>query len=91
MVDLSERKEAEEAARASERRYHEIQLELTHANRIAAIAQLGASTAHEISQPLSGIITNASTSLRMLDANPPNSGGCTRNGASHASRRQPCC
>ena len=53
----------------------EIQSKLTHANRIAAIAQLGASTAHEISQPLSGIITNASTSLRMLDANPPNLAG----------------
>ncbi len=55
--------------------YHEIQSKLTHANRIAAIAQLGASTAHEISQPLSGIITNASTSLRMLDATPPNLAG----------------
>lgn len=75
VVDLSERKEAEEAARASERRYHEIQSKLTHANRIAAVAQLGASIAHEISQPLSGIITNASTSLRMLDANPPNLAG----------------
>ncbi|MGZ3292135.1 MAG: AAA family ATPase [Xanthobacteraceae bacterium] len=75
VVDLSERKEAEEAARASERRYHEIQSKLTHANRIAAIAQLGASTAHEISQPLSGIITNASTSLRMLDADPPDLAG----------------
>ena len=48
---------------------------MTHANRIAAIGQLGASTAHEISQPLSGIITNASTCLRMLDANPPNLAG----------------
>ncbi len=75
VVDLSERKEAEDAALASERRYHEIQLELTHANRIAAIGQLGASTAHEISQPLSGIITNASTCLRLLDANPPNLAG----------------
>jgi PAS domain S-box-containing protein len=75
VVDLSERKEAEEAARASERRYHEIQLELTHANRIAAIAQLAASTAHEISQPLSGIITNGNTCLRMLDADPPNLDG----------------
>jgi signal transduction histidine kinase len=34
-----------------------------------------APTAHEISQPLSGIITNASTSIRMLDANPPNLAG----------------
>jgi PAS domain S-box-containing protein len=75
VVDLSERKEAEEAARASERRYHEVQSKLADANRIAAIAQLGASTAHEINQPLSGIITNASTSLRMLDANPPNLAG----------------
>jgi PAS domain S-box-containing protein len=75
VVDLSERKEAEEAARASERRYHEVQLELTQANRIAAVAQLGASTAHEISQPLSGIITNASTCLRMLDARPSNVAG----------------
>jgi PAS domain S-box-containing protein len=75
VVDLSERKEAEEAARVSERRYHKIQSELTHANRIAAIAQLGASTAHEINQPLSGIITNASTSLRMLDATPPDLAG----------------
>jgi PAS domain S-box-containing protein len=75
VVDLSERKKAEEDARASERRYHEIQSKLTHANRIAAVAQLGASTAHEISQPLSGIITNASTSLRMLDADPPNVAG----------------
>src|SRR4051794_14528860 len=72
VVDLSERKEAEEAARASERRYHEIQSRLAHANRIAAIAQLGASTAHEISQPLSGIIINGNTCLRMLDADPPN-------------------
>jgi C4-dicarboxylate-specific signal transduction histidine kinase len=48
---------------------------LTHANRIAAIAQLAASTAHEISQPLSGIITNGNTCLRMLDADPPNLDG----------------
>ena len=31
-----------------------------------------ASIAHEVNQPLSGIITNASTCLRMLDADPPN-------------------
>jgi C4-dicarboxylate-specific signal transduction histidine kinase len=75
VVDLTERKEAEAAARTSERRYHEMQMELTHANRIASIAQLGVSTAHEISQPLSGIITNASTCLRMLDAGRPDLAG----------------
>src|SRR5262249_54052273 len=34
-----------------------------------------ASIAHEVNQPLSGIITNASTCLRMLDADPPNIDG----------------
>src|SRR5256886_3377877 len=34
-----------------------------------------ASIAHEVNQPLSGIITNASTCLRMLDADPPNVDG----------------
>jgi signal transduction histidine kinase len=32
---------------------------------------LTASIAHEVNQPLSGIITNAGTCLRMLDAEPP--------------------
>ncbi len=34
-----------------------------------------ASIAHEVNQPLSGIITNASTCLRMLAADPPNLDG----------------
>jgi len=37
-----------------------------------AFGTLTASIAHEVSQPLSGIITNASTCLRMLAADPPN-------------------
>jgi signal transduction histidine kinase len=38
---------------------------------------LTASIAHEVNQPLSGIITNASTCLRMLAADPPNvEGAC---------------
>jgi signal transduction histidine kinase len=36
---------------------------------------LTASIAHEVNQPLSGIITNASTCLRMLAADPPNIDG----------------
>jgi PAS domain S-box-containing protein len=75
VVDLSDRKRAEEAARESERRYHEIQIELAHANRVATVGHLSASIAHEINQPLSGIITNASTGVRMLAADPPNIDG----------------
>jgi signal transduction histidine kinase len=36
---------------------------------------LTASIAHEVNQPLSGIVTNASTCLRMLAADPPNLDG----------------
>ena len=75
VVDLTDRKRAEEAARQSEQRYLEIQTELSHANRIATVGQLSASIAHEVNQPLSGIITNASTCLRMLAAEPPNIDG----------------
>jgi len=39
---------------------------------------LEASIAHEINQPLSGIVTNASTCLRMLAADPPNVDGRAR-------------
>ncbi len=46
--------------------------ELAHVARVTALGALTASIAHEVNQPLSGIVTNASTCLRMLDANPPN-------------------
>jgi signal transduction histidine kinase len=36
---------------------------------------LTASIAHEVNQPLSGIVMNASTCLRMLDSDPPNIDG----------------
>ena len=37
-----------------------------------SLGALTASIAHEVNQPLAGIITNASTCLRMLAADPPN-------------------
>jgi C4-dicarboxylate-specific signal transduction histidine kinase len=43
--------------------------------RVTTLSALTASIAHEVNQPLSGIITNASTGLRMLDADPPNVDG----------------
>jgi PAS domain S-box-containing protein len=45
--------------------------ELAHVSRAATMNALTASIAHEVNQPLAGIITNASTGLRMLDADPP--------------------
>ncbi|WP_293675831.1 PAS domain-containing protein [uncultured Phenylobacterium sp.] len=46
--------------------------ELAHVARAAALSTLTASIAHEVSQPLAGILTNASTTQRMLTAEPPN-------------------
>jgi PAS domain S-box-containing protein len=40
--------------------------------RAATLGVLTASIAHEVNQPLAGIVTNAGTCLRMLDAEPPN-------------------
>jgi PAS domain S-box-containing protein len=46
--------------------------ELAHVARMTTLNALTASIAHEVNQPLSGIITNASTCRRMLDGDPPN-------------------
>jgi PAS domain S-box-containing protein len=46
--------------------------EFTKIARITSLGVFTASLAHEVNQPLSGIITNASTCLRMLSADPPN-------------------
>src|SRR5262249_23371430 len=54
--DITERRRAEAEARASERRYREVQADLAHANRIATMGQLMASIAHEIRQPISAAI-----------------------------------
>lgn len=69
--DISETRRLQE----EQRRYHEIQLKLAHANRIATVAQLSASIAHELTQPLTGIITNSGVCLRMLTSNPENLDG----------------
>ena len=49
--------------------------ELAHVSRMTTLIALTASIAHEVNQPLAGIITNAGTCLRMLDAVPPNIAG----------------
>jgi len=75
VVDLTDLKRAEEAARENERRYREVQAELAHANRVATVGHLSASIAHEVNQPLAGILTNADTCVRMLTADPPDIAG----------------
>jgi PAS domain S-box-containing protein len=59
--DIAESKQAEQA-----------RAELAHVARVLSMGALTASIAHEVNQPLAGIITNASTCLRMLGSEPPN-------------------
>jgi PAS domain S-box-containing protein len=61
--------------RLSEEALGKARSELTKVARVTSLGVLTASIAHEVNQPLSGIITNASTCLRMLSADPPNVDG----------------
>lgn len=63
------------ARRMSEDALVTARLELAKVARVTSLGALTASIAHEVNQPLSGIITNAGTCLRMLDADPPNLDG----------------
>lgn len=63
--DVTERRLAEEAL-------GQARSDLAHVTRVTSLGVLTASIAHEVNQPLSGIVTNASTCLRMLAADPPN-------------------
>jgi PAS domain S-box-containing protein len=61
--------------RISEDALAQARTELAHVARVAGLAVMTASIAHEVNQPLSGIVTNASTCLRMLAGDPPNLDG----------------
>jgi len=63
------------ARRLSEQALGKAQSELARVARVTALSTLTASIAHEVNQPLSGIMTNASTCLRMLAADPPDVDG----------------
>jgi C4-dicarboxylate-specific signal transduction histidine kinase len=66
--DITESKVAEEALNRA-------RSELAHVARVATLNAMTASIAHEVSQPLSGILTNANTCVRFLAADPPNLAG----------------
>ncbi len=61
--------------RLSEETLGKARSELAHMVRVTSLGALTASIAHEVNQPLSGIVTNASTCLRMLTLDPPNVDG----------------
>jgi PAS domain S-box-containing protein len=71
VIDMTERKRAENKLRASEQRLLDAQMELAHVNRVSTMGQLATSIAHEVNQPLSGVIANAEACLRWLGRGTP--------------------
>jgi PAS domain S-box-containing protein len=63
-IDIDERKRAEDHLR-------DTRIKLSTASRIATVAELSASIAHELNQPLMAVLGNAQAAKRWLAANPP--------------------
>jgi PAS domain S-box-containing protein len=68
LTDVDDRKRAEEALRQA-------QGDLARINRVTIMGELAASLAHELSQPISGAMTNANTCLRKLGHDNPDLDG----------------
>jgi C4-dicarboxylate-specific signal transduction histidine kinase len=62
-----------ERARA-EASLRDIQNDLARASRITTVAEMTASIAHEVNQPLAAIVANANAALNWLHRSPPNMG-----------------
>jgi signal transduction histidine kinase len=65
VMDITERKHAEAALQ-------EARAELERVSRVTMMGELAASIAHEINQPLAGVVTSANAGLNWLAAHPPN-------------------
>jgi len=61
-VDITERKRAEE----ERERLRHLEADLAHINRVSMMGELAASVAHEVNQPISGVVSNGSACLRWL-------------------------
>jgi C4-dicarboxylate-specific signal transduction histidine kinase len=64
-AEMADRKRAQDVLRAA-------QAELAHVTRVMTMGEMVASIAHEINQPLTGVVTNAQACLRWLDGDAPN-------------------
>jgi len=71
VIDMTDRKQAEERLRASEQRFLDAQMELAHVTRVTTLGELTVSIAHEVNQPLAAIVANAEAGLRWLRRGTP--------------------
>ena len=65
---------AKERALGAERLLRQTEAELARVARALSVAELATSIAHEINQPLAGVVTNAEAGLRWLSGESPNIG-----------------
>lgn len=63
--DITNRKQSEGALRQA-------QAQLAHATRVTVLGELAASIAHEVNQPLAGVVSSGGACLRWLGNDPPN-------------------
>lgn len=70
--DISERRRVEALLNENEEKLRLARAELTRVARVTAVGELAASIAHEINQPLVGVVTNANAAARWLAAVPLN-------------------
>jgi PAS domain S-box-containing protein len=66
-TDIEDRKRAEE----DRQRLRQLEMDLAHINRLNIMGELTASIAHEVNQPLSGVVSNGSACLRWLAGDAP--------------------
>jgi PAS domain S-box-containing protein len=67
-VDVTDRKRAEE----ERERLRQLEADLAHIDRVSMMGELAASIAHEVNQPLSGVVVNANACLRWMAGDSPN-------------------
>jgi C4-dicarboxylate-specific signal transduction histidine kinase len=64
IFDITERKRSQEALNRA-------QADLAHVNRVSTLGELAASIAHEVTEPIVGVVTNADAALSWLTRCPP--------------------
>jgi PAS domain S-box-containing protein len=67
LTDIEDRKRAEE----DREKLRQLEADLAHINRVDMMGELAASIAHEVNQPLAGIVNNGSACLQWLSGDPP--------------------
>ena len=66
--NISDRVQAEE----EREKLRQLEADLAHINRVSMMGELAASIAHEVNQPLAGVVSNGSACLRWLAGDVPN-------------------